>query len=107
MPAFQVGTTCYPSALAAAYASASSQIGQVLQLGNSLYVVDLQAASDTSITYKLESLDTTASIVKTVSYTPTPCGLLDTADGLALGGAVAVAWIATAAINILRRGVHE
>lgn len=107
MPAFQVGTTCYPSGLAAAYAAASSQAGQVLQLGSSLYVVDVQAASDTSITYKLDSLDTTASIVKTVPFTPIPCGLLDTADGLLLGGAVAVVWIATAAVNILRRGVHE
>jgi hypothetical protein len=107
MAAFQVGSTCYPSGMAAAYAAASSQTGQVVPLGSSLYVVDVQAASDMSITYRLEALDTTASIVKTVPYNPIPCGLLDTADGLLLGGAVAVVWIATAAVNILRRGVHE
>lgn len=107
MAAFQVGTTCYPSGLAAAYAAASSQTGQVVQLGRSLYVVDLQAASENSITYRLQSLDRTGSILKTVPYTAIPCGLLDTADAVVLGGAVVVAWIATAAINILRRGVHE
>lgn len=106
MASYQVGATCYPSGLAAAQASASSQIGAVVPLGGSLYAVDVQAVSDASITYKLQSLDTTASIVKTVSYTPSPCGLLDTADGLLLGWAVATAWLATAAVIVLRRGIH-
>ena len=103
---YQVLTTCYATALAAAQASASSQIGSVVSLGSSLYVVDVQAASDTSITYKLNALDTTATVIKTVSYTPMPCGLLDTADGLFISGSIATAWIIAAAINHLREGVH-
>lgn len=104
---YQVGPNCYSTALAAAQASASSQVGTVVPLGASLYVVDVQAVSDASITYKLFGLDTTATIVKTVSYAPAPCGLLDTSDGLILGWAVATVWIVTAAITALRKGVHE
>lgn len=103
---YQVLTSCYATALAAAQASASSQVGAVVSLGASLYVVDVQAVSDTSITYNLHSLDTTATVVKTVPYTPMPCGLLDTADALFLSGSIATAWIIAAAINHLRQGVH-
>lgn len=104
---YQVGPTCYPDELGAAQAAASAQAGAVVQLGASLYVVDVQSVTSTSITYKLQALDTTASIVKTVPYTASPCGLLDTADGLLLGWAVATVWIVTAGILVLRRGIHE
>jgi len=108
MTSYQVGANCYSSTLAAAQASASSQVGAVVQLGTkSLYVVDVQAVSATSITYSLNALDNTASIVKTVPYTAQPCGLLDTADGLLLGWGVAIVWLITAAILVMRRGIHE
>lgn len=103
---YQVLTTCYPSAVAAAQASASSQVGMVVQLGPSLYVVDVQSVSDTSITYKFNSIDTTATVIKTVPYSAMPCGLLDTADSLFISGSIATAWIIAAAINHLRQGVH-
>ncbi len=107
MASYQVGSNYYSSTLAAAQASASSQAGAVVQLGANPYVVDVQAVSATSITYSLNALDSTASIVKTVPYTAQPCGLLDTADGLLLGWGVAIVWLITAAILVMRRGIHE
>ena len=78
----------------------------MVSLGASLYVINVQSVSDTSITYNLQSLDTTATVVKTVPYFAQPCGLLDTADALYLSGSIATAWIIAAAINHLRQGVH-
>lgn len=104
---FQVGPFCYPSEIAAARASASSEVGGIVQLGNSAYVVDVSAVSATSISYALRDVQTSAVIVKDAAYTPVPCGLLVAADGLAMGWGVAAVWLFTAGVLFLRRGLHE
>lgn len=104
---FQVGPTCYSTALSAAQAAASSQIGSVVQLGTAAYVVDVLGVADTSITYRLTSITSTSVVDKTVPFTALNCGLLDTSDGLLMGWGIATAWIVTAGILFLRRGIHE
>jgi hypothetical protein len=107
MASYQVGVNCYGSALAAAQAAASSQIGSVVSLGTSAYVVDVVAVSDTSITYKFDPVEGTASITKAVPFTALSCGLLDASDGLLIGWGIATAWLVTAGVLFLRRGLHE
>ncbi len=104
---FQVGASCYGSELAAAQAAASSQVGAVLQLGGVGYVVDVVGVTASSISYRLTDLSSTASFTKVAPFTPVPCGLLDTADGLVIAWGIATCWLVTAGVLFLRRGLHE
>ena len=109
---FQVGFTCYPTAIAANQVTASSENGSVVQRGNETYVVTLGDITSNSITYIYRSTTTNllgmpTTVSQTFNSNPIPCGLLDTADAILLGSAILVAWVATAAVNVLRRGVHE
>lgn len=103
---YQVGSTCYPSPAAAAQASSSAVVGSIVPLGSALYVVDVQAVSDTSITYSFSDVQTSTSFTKVAPFTAAPCGLLDTSDGILIGWGVALAWIVTAAVVHMKRGVH-
>lgn len=107
MASFQVGGTCYGSAASAASAAASSQSGAVLPLGTSLVAVDVAAVDAASITYHLRDLQTAALTVQTVPFTPQPCGLLDTSDGLVIGWGIATAWLVTYGLVMLKKGMHE
>ena len=69
--------------------------------------MDVSSIAENSITYKLQDLNSSAFIVKTVSVTPVDCQLFDTADGLMIGWGIAAAWLATAAVLFLRKGLHE
>ncbi len=104
---FQVGASCYGSELAAAQAAASSQVGTLLQLGGVGYVVDVASVSASSISYRLTDLSSTASFTKVAPFTPLPCGLLDTADGIALGWSIATCWLLVWGVLFLRRGLHN
>jgi hypothetical protein len=106
MASFQYGSNCYSSALATAQAAASSQIGALVPIGSVVYSVDVLAVSDTSITYKLTDLNSTAALTKSVPFTALPCGLLDTSDGLIIGWGIATAWLVTAGILFLRKGMN-
>ena len=105
MPSFQVDGNCY-SDIAAVQAMAAREVGRVVVLGTQTYVIDVDAVSATTITYRLTDLASTSSISKVVNVTPQPCGLLDTSDGLIIGWSIAAAWLATAAVLFIRRGVH-
>lgn len=107
MPSFQSGPFCYSSEVAAASASASAEIGSIVQAGAVSYVVDVVGVTASSITYKLQDVNSSAFIVKESAYTPVPCGLLDTADGLIIGWGIAAVWLFTAGVLFLRRGLHE
>ena len=82
-------------------------VGRITQVGTASYVVDVTAVTAASITYKLQNVASTASITKVAVYTPLPCGLLDTSDGLIIAWGIATAWIVTSAVLFLKRGIHE
>jgi len=105
--AFQVGAFCYGDAQAAAAASASSQVGAVVQHGGAAYVVNASAVAAGQITYSLAPIDGGAPLTVASPYSAQPCMLLDWQDGLVLGWGVAGVWLAVLAVMILRRGVHE
>lgn len=105
--AFQVGSTCYGEAEAAAAAIASAQVGTVVAHGGAAYVVNASAVAADSITYSLAPVQGGAAIVLQAPISPQPCGLLDWQDGAVLGWGVASVWLATLAVMFLRRGVHE
>lgn len=104
---YQYGSNCYGTSLGAAQAASAAQIGAIVPIGTSAYSVDVVAVSGTSITYSLQNLETTSTIVKEVPFTALPCGLLDTSDGLLIAWGIATAWLVTAGVLFLRRGLHE
>jgi len=103
----QIGSVCYPSSEAAAAAASSNEVGSIVQVGGVSYVVDVAAVSASSITYNFSDVGSGASFQKVAPFTAPPCGLLDTSDGLAMGWGVATAWLVTAGVLFLRRGLHE
>lgn len=103
--AFQVGTACYGTATQAAQASASSQLGAVVQHGGSAHVVELAALSDSGISYALRPVGGGAPITVTAAYQAQPCNLLGVDDGLALGWSVAGVWLAVYAVVFIARTV--
>lgn len=107
MPSYQVGDTCYSTALAAVQALASAEVGGITVIGSKAYVVDATNISGTSITYSFLEVGGTGTMTKVATVTPQPCGLLDWQDGLTLGWAVAAAWIATAVVLHIRKAAHS
>lgn len=107
MASYQFAGSCYATALSAARAAAASQIGSIVQVGAGSYVVDVQSVSASSITYRLQNVASSATISKVAAFTPLPCGLLDTADGLVIAWGIAAAWLITAGVMHLRRGLSE
>jgi len=75
------------------------------QIGTATYVVDSTAQTATSITYVLRNVSSSAIVTATEIVTPLPCGLLDTADGLAIAWGIAAAWLITYGVLSLRRGL--
>lgn len=103
----QIGAVCYSTPEAAAYAAASSEVGSIVSVGSSLYVVGVDGVTASSITYRFNDVASSSSFVKVSPFEAPPCGLFDTADGLALGWGVAVVWLVTAGVLFLRRGIQE
>lgn len=102
---YQVGPSCFPDAGTALSAIASLETGKVVPAGSVVYVVDAVPGVGT-VTYTLHDV---AGIAADVVYTSTPtlqpCGLLDSADALALGWGVVAAWVAAYALLALRKGL--
>lgn len=104
---YQYNANCYPDQLSANRAIASDNVGRVVVIGTASYSMDVESITSNSIRYKLQDLNSSAFISKTVSVNPIECQLFDTADGLMIGWGIAAAWIATAAVIYIRKGIHE
>ena len=104
---YQYSANCYSDALSAARAIASDNVGRLVVIGTTTYSTDVVSVTGSSISYKLQDLNSLAFITKTVSVTPQDCGLLDTSDGLIIGWGIAAAWILTYAVLFVRRGIQE
>jgi len=107
MPSYQVGDICFSSSLAAAQAMAAREVGKIVQIGNASYVVDSPAQTGNSITYVFSNVSGLSSFTTIQTVSPLPCGLLDTSDGLIIAWGIAIAWIVTAGVLFLRKGIHE
>jgi hypothetical protein len=108
---YQVNGVCYSTVLAAHQAIASSQVGTVLNLGNSAQFLNVQAVTSTGIVFVLSPFSsggsTSISITKTVQPVLQPCGLIETPDALVMAWGIVTAWIVTAAILHIKRGAHS
>lgn len=98
---WQVGEQCYADQLGAARASVSGEVGKVLSSGAAVYVVDVSDVTATSATVVLQPFGGGTPITQTVVISVQPCELLDTADGVWMGGALLVAWAATFGVRYL------
>lgn len=103
---YQVNQACYPSALSAAQATASSQIGSVVSHGSQLYAVDVSSVTGTSITYSFLPLGGGAAVTLAVPYSAQECQLLDLGDGLQLGWMVAAVWLAAFGVMFMARALR-
>lgn len=103
---FQVGSACYDTALQAAQAEASSQVGAVVEHGSAAYVVDVSGVSGTSITYSLYPVAGGVAVTSAVPYSAQPCNLLTGSDGLAMSWAVVGVWIAVYAVMFIARALR-
>ena len=105
--ASQVDGVCYSTSVAAVHAMAAREVGRLVTVGAKSYVVDVTAVTGSSITFRLNDVATTSFITKVATVSPEPCGLLDTSDALVIAWGIATAWLITAAVLFLRKGVHE
>lgn len=103
---YQVNQACYPSALSAAQAVASSQIGSLVDHGGTVYAVDVSTVSGTLITYSLLPVGGGSAITIAAPYTAQDCQLLDLADGLQLGWLVAGVWLAAFGLMFITRALR-
>lgn len=103
--AFQVGAACYPSAMQAAQASASAQVGSVVVHGGTAYVIDVAGAADASITYQFQPLAGGQPLQMVSAYTAQPCNMLQLEDGLQMGWLVAAAWVGVYALLFIGRAI--
>lgn len=103
---FQVDSNCYSTSLLAVHAMAAKEVGKVVNIGTKAYVVDVTGVTGSSITFRFNDVQTTAFITKVVAVSPEPCGLLDTSDALVIAWGIATAWLVTAGVLFIRRGVH-
>lgn len=103
---YQVGSACYSTAVEAAQASASSEIGAVVPHGGVAYVVDAATVAASSVTYSLTPVGGGSAISVTSAYTAQPCNLMSYADGLTIGWAVAGAWLAAFALMFMARALR-
>ncbi len=100
---YQVGTACYGTALQAAQAQASTQVGGFVQQGQVTYAVSVASIAEDSITYNLKPLDAQPVLSVQVPYTAQPCNLLTAQDGIELGWMVIACWLAVYGITFLAR----
>ena len=103
---YQVGSACYPAAVDAARASASANIGSVVQHGTTSFVVDVSTVTGAAITYSFTPLDGSAALSVTTPYTAQPCGLLGVSEGLEMGWLVAACWVGVYAVLFLTRALR-
>jgi hypothetical protein len=102
--AVQVGSACYETALQAAQATASAELGRIVQSVSGLYSVDVASATATAIEYSFTPIDGGAAIPNAVvPFTAQPCNLLQWTDGIELGWYVVAAWAATWVVRYLAR----
>lgn len=104
--AFQVGSACYGAANEAAQASASAQVGAIVQHGGTAYVIDATAVAAESITYALYPVGGGTAISVTSAYTAQPCNLLEFSDGLQLGWLVGGVWLGVFCVLMLRKAIE-
>ena len=104
--AFQVGSVCYPTALQAAQASASSQAGAIVTRGDANYIVDITTVSANSITYKLMPIGLGNIYTGTSSYAAQPCNMLQASDGLQLGWLIAAVWLGAYGLLFVTRALR-
>lgn len=104
--AFQVGTTCYSTALEAAQSVASAQVGSIVSQAGTAFSVSVQAVADDSISYVLSPLTGGSSFLHVAPFTGQPCNLLQVSDGLQMGWLVAGAWIAAYCVMFIARALR-
>lgn len=102
---YQVESACYSTLEAAVQASASKVVGSIVQLGGVPHVVAVQSVSGQTVTYSYTPAQPGPVVSGSFTYTPQPCGLLQSADALVLGWGVAAAWIGAYAVMFIAHAI--
>jgi hypothetical protein len=103
---YQVGSACYPDEYTALGAIAAAESGKVVPAGSVVYVVSAQPNLGGFINYVLDDMaGVQPSIVFDTHPSLSECGLLGTADALAMGWGVLAAWLGAYALLQIRKGL--
>lgn len=103
---FQVENTCYESAVQAAQVVASKLVGSIVQVGGSAVSVDVASVTASSIVYSFTPLAGGAAYTVASPFTPQPCNMLSSSDGLEIGWMVGGAWLAVYALLFVARSLR-
>jgi len=103
---YQIDNACYDTALQAAQVAASSEVGSIVVLGSTAYVVNAPTITATSITYQLNQIGGPGTISSSNAFTAVPCQLLTVEDGLSMGWLVGSVWVAVFALLFITRGLR-
>jgi hypothetical protein len=103
---YQVGSVCYDTAVQAAQASASKEIGAVVSHGGSAFVVNAATVEATGITYSFVPVSGGAPVTIVAPYSAQPCNMLTYQDGLHIGWMVAAAWLSAYAVLFIARSLR-
>lgn len=101
---FQVGNTCYPTAVQAAQATASQNLGLFVSRGGEPFSISVTQVTATEIHYRMDGM--TGSYTHKALFTPMSCNMLTVEDGIAMGWMVGGAWIAAWALMFLTRALR-
>lgn len=104
---YQVGSVCYPTAEAAAAASASSVVGSIVNHGGSAYVVNVDGVTSEFVYYSFTPVIGGVTTYMEFAYTPQPCGMLGADDAITMGWMVGAAWLGAYALMFLGRVVRD
>ena len=104
--AYQVGSTCYATAIEAGQAQASTMVGAIVGQGSVAHTVSTSTIDATSITYVLSPVGGGTPITHVAPFTPQPCNMLQLEDGLTIGWLIAAAWIGAFCLMFLARALR-
>ncbi len=103
---FQVGGVCYETELAAARATAASQLGSFVNHSGQSYLISNSNVSATQIEYFFTPVGGGTTISMLNDFSPQPCGLLSAEDGLQIGWLMISVWVAVYGIMFLTRAFN-
>lgn len=103
---YQVGSACYETTIQAASASASAQVGSLVQISGAPHVAALSGNTGSVLEWTFVPVVGGPSVVVSAPYTAQPCGLLQASDAVSMSWMVVAVWLAAYSLLFIARAVR-